>query len=110
MLTLTDAAVAKAAQYVDQAPDPESFLRVAVQPGGCAGLRYQLRLDTEELDGDYTSEYETPSFTLRVVVDRYSHPYLEGATLDYVDRLDAQGFLFDNPNASGGCSCGDSFC
>ena len=70
-------------------------LRVAVQPGGCSGLRYQLFFDERSLDGDIVTDFDG----VEVVVDRMSAPYLAGATIDFADRIDAQGFTIDNPNA-----------
>lgn len=79
-------------------------LRVAVQPGGCAGLRYALYFDDEKRDGDEVLE----SQGVEVRVDKMSAPYLRGATIDYVDGLQQSGFTIDNPNAKGSCACGDS--
>ena len=59
----------------------------------------------DDLDGDQVGEFSG----VQVVVDRMSVPYLTGAKIDFVDRIDAQGFTIDNPNASGSCACGDSF-
>jgi iron-sulfur cluster assembly accessory protein len=78
-----------------------------VQPGGCSGLRYQLFFDERSLDGDARQEYAEG--TVKVVVDRMSVPYLAGATIDFVDTIEKQGFTIDNPNAGGSCACGDSF-
>ena len=86
-------------------PDKEIFLRISVQPGGCSGLRYQTYFDYEKLDGD--AEHVFEGFSLRL--DKMSVPYLEGATLDFVDTIEKQGFTLDNPNAQGSCACGDSF-
>ena len=86
-------------------PDREIFLRISVQPGGCSGLRYQTFFDYEKLDGD--TDYNFEDFTLKL--DRMSVPYLQGATLDFVDTIEKQGFVLDNPNAKGSCACGDSF-
>jgi len=86
-------------------PDREIFLRISVQPGGCSGLRYQTYFDYEKLDGD--AEHAFDGFSLRL--DKMSVPYLEGATLDFVDTIEKQGFVLDNPNAAGSCACGDSF-
>ena len=72
-------------------------LRVAVQPGGCSGLRYQLFFDERELDGDIVLDFGG----VEVAVDRMSAPYLGGATIDFVDRIEKQGFTIDNPNAPG---------
>ncbi|GAB3667001.1 iron-sulfur cluster assembly accessory protein [Nocardioides korecus] len=80
-------------------------LRIAVQPGGCSGLRYQLFFDERTLDGDVVTDFDGVS----VVVDRMSVPYLNGATIDFVDSIEKQGFTIDNPNATGSCACGDSF-
>jgi iron-sulfur cluster assembly accessory protein len=104
-IVLSDAAAVKAKALLDQEGRDDLRLRVAVQPGGCSGLRYQLFFDERELEGDQIREFGG----VPVVVDRMSAPYLAGATIDFVDRIDAQGFTIDNPNASGSCACGDSF-
>ena len=80
-------------------------LRVAVQPGGCSGLRYQLFFDERHLEGDVVKDFSG----VDVVTDRMSAPYLMGATIDFVDTIEKQGFTIDNPNATGSCACGDSF-
>ena len=102
---LTDAAAAKAKTLLDQEGRPDMQLRIAVQPGGCAGLRYQLFFDERTLDGDAVRTFKG----LGVVVDRMSAPYLQGAVIDFVDTIEKQGFTIDNPNAGGSCACGDSF-
>jgi len=86
-------------------PDKEIFLRIAVQPGGCSGLRYQTFFDYDKKDGDEINSYQT--FDIRI--DKMSTPYLEGSTLDFVNTIEKQGFTIDNPIASGSCACGDSF-
>ena len=65
----------------------------------------QVFFDDRSLDGDKVAGYDG----FEVVVDRMSVPYLSGATIDFADRIDAQGFTIDNPNATGSCACGDSF-
>lgn len=82
-------------------------LRVAVQPGGCSGLRYQLYFDDRQLEGDTISEFSGGK--VKVVTDKMSTPYLMGASIDFVDTIQKQGFTIDNPNAQGSCACGDSF-
>jgi iron-sulfur cluster assembly accessory protein len=104
-VTLTDVAAEKVKALIEQEGRDDLRLRVAVQPGGCSGLRYQLFFDERSLDGDVVSDFGG----VEVVVDRMSAPYLGGATIDFADRIDAQGFTIDNPNASGSCACGDSF-
>ncbi len=108
-VVLTDVAARKVRGLLDQEGRDDLRLRVAVQPGGCSGLRYQLFFDERSLDGDVVSEFATDGAPVEVVVDRMSAPYLTGATIDFADRIDAQGFTIDNPNASGSCACGDSF-
>jgi len=102
---LTDVAAQKVKALLEQEGRDDLRLRVAVQPGGCSGLRYQLFFDERSLDGDTVTDYDG----VEVVVDRMSAPYLAGATIDFADRIDAQGFTIDNPNAQNSCACGDSF-
>jgi iron-sulfur cluster assembly accessory protein len=104
-ITLTDAAAVKVSNLLQQEGRDDLRLRIAVQPGGCSGLRYQLYFDEREIDGDSVKEFGG----VQVVTDRMSLPYLGGATIDYVDTIEKQGFTIDNPNASGSCACGDSF-
>jgi iron-sulfur cluster assembly accessory protein len=102
---LSDAAAGKAKALLDQEGRDDMHLRIAVQPGGCSGLRYQLFFDERTLDGDAFRDFNG----LKVVVDRMSAPYLQGAVVDFVDTIEKQGFTIDNPNAGGSCACGDSF-
>lgn len=102
---LTDIAATKVKALLDQEGRDDLRLRIAVQPGGCSGLKYQLFFDERSLDGDVVEDYDG----VEVVVDRMSAPYLTGATIDFADKIDAQGFTIDNPNAQGSCACGDSF-
>jgi iron-sulfur cluster assembly accessory protein len=102
---LSEAASSKAKALLDQEGRDDMHLRIAVQPGGCAGLKYQLFFDDRSLDGDLFRDFNG----LKVAVDRMSAPYVQGATIDFVDTIDKQGFTIDNPNATGSCACGDSF-
>ena len=104
-VTLTDAAASKAKALLEQEGRDDMHLRIAVQPGGCAGLRYQLFFDERTLDGDLFRDFDG----LRVAVDRMSAPYVSDAVIDFVDTIEKQGFTIDNPNATGSCACGDSF-
>src|SRR4026207_1078559 len=104
-IVLTDAAAAKVKALLDQEGRDDLALRVAVQPGGCSGLRYQLFFDERTLAGDVTTDFGGGG----VVVDRMGPPSLAGATIDFVDTIEKQGFTIDNPNAGGSCACGDSF-
>lgn len=102
---LSDAAAAKAKALLEQEGRTDLSLRIAVQPGGCSGLRYQLYFDDRDLDGDKVDEVGG----VRLVVDKMSVPYLAGATIGFADTIESQGFTIDNPNATGSCACGDSF-
>lgn len=104
-VVLTDVAVSKVRSLLEAEGRTDLSLRIAVQPGGCSGLRYQLYFDDRELDGDVATEYGD----VKVVTDRMSAPYLGGASIDFVDTIEKQGFTIDNPNAVGTCACGESF-
>ena len=104
-VTMTDAASTTAKALLDQEGRDDLALRIAVQPGGCAGLRYNLFFDDRTLDGDLTADFGGVTLT----VDRMSSPYVQGAIIDFVDTSEKQGFTIDNPNATGSCACGDSF-
>jgi len=104
-ILLTDGAAAKVKALLDSEGREDLALRVAVQPGGCSGLRYQLFFDDRSFEGDIVKVFGG----VDVVTDRMSAPYLMGATIDFVDTIEKQGFTIDNPNATGSCACGDSF-
>ena len=99
---LTDVAAAKVASLLEQEGRDDLRLRVGVQPGGCSGLVYQLYFDAIRAFGEEGKQVE-------VIVDRMSIPYLNGATIDFADTIEKQGFTIDNPNAVGSCACGESF-
>jgi len=104
-VVITETAAVKVRTLLDQEGRDDLNLRIAVQPGGCSGLRYQLFFDDRSLDGDVRQEING----VGVIVDRMSVPYLGGAVIDFVDTIEKQGFTIDNPNAGGSCACGDSF-
>src|SRR5947208_4599353 len=100
-VVLTDVASHKVKSLLEQEGRDDLRLRIAVQPGGCSGLVYQLYFDERSLDGDLVRDFDGVS----VVVDRMSAPYLEGASIDFADTIEKQGFTIDNPNAGGSCAC-----
>jgi len=104
-VVLTDVAATKVKSLLEQEGRDDLRLRVAVQPGGCSGLIYQLYFDERYLDGDKTVDFGG----VEVIVDDMSVPYLDGAKIDFKDTIAEQGFTIDNPNAAGSCACGDSF-
>jgi iron-sulfur cluster assembly accessory protein len=104
-IQLSTAAAGKVKELLQQEGQPDVVLRVAVQPGGCSGLRYQMFLDDNLAETDVISEQHG----VRVAVDRMSAPYLKEAKVDFVDTLEASGFTIDNPAAQSSCACGNSF-
>ena len=102
---LTDAAISKVRHLLQAEGRDDLRLRVAVQPGGCSGLIYQLFFDETLEENDAVVDFDG----VEVVVDPMSIPYLDGASIDFEDSIQKQGFTIDNPNASGSCACGDSF-
>jgi iron-sulfur cluster assembly protein/iron-sulfur cluster insertion protein len=105
VFTLTDAAAAKVAELIAREEADELALRVAVRPGGCSGLSYEMFFDTEVSADDQVSEFGG----VRVAIDAASLPHLTGATLDYKDGLQGAGFSIENPNVTRSCGCGQSF-
>ena len=106
MITLTDTASDKVKQLIAaEASEDPLFLRVAVRPGGCSGMSYEMFFDTERADDDVVQQYGEVS----VVVDPASAQWLGGATLDFKDGLQGAGFTVNNPNAQRTCGCGQSF-
>ena len=105
MITLTETAAGKVKELLTEEGRDDIALRVAVQPGGCSGLRYAMYLDDQVSEKDQTAE----QFGVRLVVDKMSVPYVSQATIDFVDSLEASGFTIDNPVATGSCACGNSF-
>jgi len=104
-MQLTESAAGKVKELLEEEGRYDIALRVAVQPGGCSGLRYAMFLDDQVSEKDQTEE----QFGVRLVMDRMSVPYLSQATIDYVDSLEATGFTIDNPAAQSSCACGNSF-
>ena len=104
-VALTDFAASKIRSLLEQEGCDCLRVRVAVQPGGCSGRIYQRYFDERVLDGDAVRDYEG----VEVVVDKMSVPYLDGASIDFADTIEKQGFTIDNPNAGDGCACGGSF-
>ena len=104
-VTLTDTAVDKVKALLTAEGRDDLRLRISVQPGGCSGLIYQLFFDEQLEEQDAIVDFKG----VEVVVDQMSVPYLDGASIDFEDSIQKQGFTIDNPNAAGSCACGDSF-
>lgn len=106
-IALTDRALAKIREIAhEEAIDLEAtMLRIAVVPGGCSGLTYDLGWDTTQQDTDRILEVDD----VRVVLDKKSYLYVDGSELDFTEGLEGQGFHFLNPQAARTCACGESF-
>ena len=106
MITVTENAKMNAINLIKEENRPEgTFIRVGVDGGGCSGLTYKLEFDHLIKDGD--QQFEDKG--VKIVVDRKSFLYLVGTELEYTGGLNGKGFVFNNPNASRTCGCGESF-
>lgn len=105
MIKVTESAKKQAMRLMEDSGEPNSFIRVGVQGGGCSGLMYELNFDTKEQEDDKSFEDNG----VKIVVSKKSFLYLVGTTLDYSGGLNGKGFIFVNPNADRTCGCGESF-
>lgn len=104
-LFLSDSAVAKVRELVEEEGNEELKLRVFVTGGGCSGFQYGFSFDEAQDEEDAVIEREGVS----LLVDPMSYQYLVGATVDYQEGLQGSQFVVQNPNASSTCGCGSSF-
>jgi iron-sulfur cluster assembly protein len=83
----------------------QDYVRVGVKSGGCSGLSYELKFDKEIGENDKVFEVNN----VKIAVEKKSFLYLAGTTLEFSGGLNGKGFIFNNPNASRTCGCGESF-
>ena len=105
VVSLTPDALTQLKTLLDKESNPALALRVFVSGGGCSGLQYGMAFDDNLRPGDEVVEQDG----VRIVVDDFSAPYIQGSEIDYVDSLMGAGFTVHNPNAVRSCSCGHSF-
>lgn len=105
MITLTDSARSAVTRFISSMDKPVAGLRIQVEGGGCAGMKYRLKLEESGTEGD--QQVDCGGITL--LVDETSAPLLDGVTMDFVESVEGSGFTFVNPNASNSCGCGKSF-
>ena len=106
MITVSENAKERALHLMKAENKPaDSFIRVDVEGGGCAGLSYKLEFDNQPKEGDQVFEDKG----IKIAVDKKSFLYLVGTELDYSGGLNGKGFVFNNPNANRTCGCGESF-
>lgn len=105
-IKMTDKAVNEVKKIMSENKVPENYgLRVGIKGGGCSGLTYSLGFDAAAKEGDTTIEQSG----IKLFVDGKSLFYLSGTVLDFTDGLNGKGFVFNNPNATKTCGCGESF-
>ncbi len=105
MLKLTETAVTKVREILDQQEPKPAGLRIAVVGGGCSGFSYQMAFDNASGPTDKVLAFDG----LKVFVDQVSALYLDGTEVDYIETLEGAGFKFNNPNVRTTCGCGSSF-
>jgi len=89
----------------EEGKDSDTYVRVGVNSGGCSGLSYDLGFDINQNEDDKYFEDNG----IKIVVNKKSYLYLIGTILEYSGGLNGKGFVFNNPNASRTCGCGESF-
>ena len=105
-IKITEKAASQIKQIMSENDIPKDYgLRIGVKGGGCSGMTYHLGFDGEQKEGDTVVSYDD----IKLYVDGKSLFYLTGTELDYSDGLNGKGFIFNNPNASKTCGCGESF-
>ena len=105
IIALTDKAISQIQSiFSAEYPGPDKGLRLAVIGGGCSGLQYKIEF-SDKKEKDNVLEFND----VRVFVDPKSSIYLKGVVLDFKDGLNGKGFVFENPNATNTCGCGESF-
>jgi len=104
LVTATPDALAELKRLLESEAEEVTGVRMAVKGGGCSGLSYVLDFDKER-KGDNIVSMDGVDFYM----DKKSTIYLKGIRLDYKEGLQGKGFVFENPNASSTCGCGESF-
>jgi iron-sulfur cluster assembly protein len=83
----------------------QDYVRVGVKSGGCSGLSYDLTFEKSIGENDKVFEDNN----VKIAVEKKSFLYLAGTILEFSGGLNGKGFVFNNPNASRTCGCGESF-
>ncbi len=105
MIHISEAASDMIKEMLEAEGNPNLFLRLSVNEGGCSGFSYGLSFDDEQTDEDQTLTVSG----IKVIVDQESMKYLYGVEIDYKESGLGGGFTIDNPNATVTCGCGNSF-
>jgi iron-sulfur cluster assembly protein len=109
-ITVTDKALSEIKRVMEEQniSTEENVLDVGVAGGGCSGFQYRLGFK-KKAEIDSLNETTFKFDGLEAVVDNRSLPFVQGTTVDFYQGLEKRGFTFENPNATGGCGCGNSF-
>ena len=105
MITITENAQKAISRFIKGAETPVEGLRISVTGGGCSGMQYGMALEEGAKSDDTVVEVGS----LKIFIDPFSAPMLNGVTVDFLDSMEGSGFKFDNPNATASCGCGHSF-
>ena len=105
MIKISDSARDRLKELMLKSEISANYVRVGVESGGCSGLSYKLDFDNKKHDDD---ELITDN-NIKLLINKKSFLYLVGTTLEFSDGLNGKGFVFNNPNASRTCGCGESF-
>ena len=105
IVELTEAAAFHVKKMMEHNGEEGSFLRVAINGGGCSGLTYGLGFEKNQTEKDLL----LTQHDLQIIVARDDVDILEGTKVDYKESLMGGGFTIDNPNAILSCGCGTSF-
>jgi len=105
MLTLTPSALSAVEKFIKGSDTPVAGLRISISGGGCSGFQYGMRLEEAQAEDDVLVAVGD----VKLLIDPFSAPLLDGVTVDFVDSLNGSGFKFENPNATASCGCGSSF-
>ncbi|MFC0217304.1 HesB/IscA family protein [Pseudochelatococcus lubricantis] len=104
VLTLTEAAAERLREIIDNADRPIAAVRLGVKKGGCAGMEYTM----EYAEGIAPGEDVVEDKGVKLVVDPKAVLFLLGTEMDFrIDKL-SSGFVFNNPNQTSACGCGES--
>jgi iron-sulfur cluster assembly protein len=103
-MTLTDAAAERVRVLMAQSGKEGAFLRIGVKNGGCAGMEYTLQYADAKQPLDELVEDKG----VEILIDPTAVLFLLGTEMDYQSDRMRSGFVFNNPNQTGACGCGES--
>ena len=104
VMRLTDAAATRLKEIMAQNERPSAALRVGVKNGGCAGMSYTMEI----AEAPDPKDEVVVDKGVRILIDPKAVLFLLGTEMDYkADKMQSQ-FIFNNPNQTGACGCGES--